>query len=258
MRRMFFCHLLTLFLGVVTVRGSGTGIIQKQPSGGRDAERTVQNESVFPEPRLTFATLATSEEQALQVARCIRHSGGAYARCPVWIFFCEKMSILTPSTQQQLEDLKISVIRFRPDICVDRVPYALKVCAAACAEAMAERCSDLLWWIDVEHRETATGTSADMNAGGGTHKARKPGRLSTAEELEQIIRTGCPVFDARLRSTKDLLTIRSYLESGSLVVRPENGLLRQWRESLKELEGGPSEMLVPDEQDDSDLVAQCS
>jgi hypothetical protein len=254
MRRVIFCHLMTLLIGVAVVHGGETGIVQKEVSGGRDADHALQDKPALPELRLTFATLATSEKQAIQVARSIRHSGGAFAHCPVWIFFCERMSILTPSTQQQLEDLKISVIRFRPDLCVDRVPYALKVCAAACAEAMAEHCSELLWWIDREPRGMAAASME--NRTGEPLKRNSPGDLSTDEELDRIIRTGCPILDARLKSTRDILTIRSYLESGSLVVRPENGLLRQWREILKQLEEGPPNVPVPDERNDSEFLAR--
>jgi hypothetical protein len=195
---------------------------------------------------LTFAFMPAnrgSQMEAVLLARSLRKFGGGYAQAPLWVLVPERAP-LSDKAQGELASLNARVLPFEAPPAALEFPYAVKVYAAAAAEAHLKGETSLLAWLDPD--TLIFQEPAEFRLPEGIMLGCCPVQLKNvssvyAEPLDdfwKLVFAGCQTPPGRvfpLTTTVDRVTIRAQINAGLLVVRPLAGLLQIWKENFSRL-----------------------
>ena len=101
--------------------------------------------------KLTLITLAypgNSVSNTFMMLESIRDFGGALADIPAWVLFPGSLGDFSAREHTRFTELGAETIPFDVDEKTLKFPFGAKVQAAAVAEKMAVRKTELLTWLD--------------------------------------------------------------------------------------------------------------
>jgi len=186
---------------------------------------------------ITFFSTHQTRIQALVMARSIREFGGSLADSPIWITTPEGNEI-TGAIKAELLNLGVTLISIPNEPVIFQFPYSSKPLAAAAAEELADGKVENLVWIDCDGL-IASPPSAFLLQEGKTLGYRPTDIRNIGapwgEEPTPFWKEIYQCFDIppekifQMTSVTDNLSMHPYFNAGLLVVRPEAGILRQWK-----------------------------
>jgi hypothetical protein len=185
-----------------------------------------------------------AEVQASLLAGSIRAFGGRMANSPIWALVPGPTSELSEHTRKDLAALQVQVVSFGIEPEGRRFPFAPKVYGAAAAESIVRGQVDLLAWMDSDSIVVQEPAGLLLEAGHDLGYRPVDHTLigSLGDEpidgFWSLIYHLCGVKPDCLygiTTAVDGVRIRPYFNAGLLVVRPERGLLRSWRDTLRQL-----------------------
>lgn len=195
-------------------------------------------------PEIVFASLAAGRKGASRVvlsAESIHTFSGQFSVSPVWMLVPESRLHLA---QPVPPEFSLETIPFWIDQQVLDFPFAAKVVAAAAAETLAaDRALQLVW---MDSGSLVVNPPHDLVLGKGVKLACRPvDHLLIGSPYDQpidefwaAVYQSCAVSQERvfpMRTSADQVEIRPYINAGMLVVRPEQQLLRLWRDKFLEI-----------------------
>jgi hypothetical protein len=195
--------------------------------------------------RLIFASIIfprkSSETNALLLAESIRTFAGALSQAPIWFFAPETKTRLSSAVRDKLLTRNVTLIPFEIDPEVAHFPFTRMAVAAALAESKASGQADLLAWLSAntvvlqEPKEFLL--QHDKSLGyRPVHHALIGSRYD--EPLDAFwtrVYRYCNVPDDRvfpMTTHVDNVTLRPYFNAGCHITRPEEHLLRNWRDTF--------------------------
>ena len=194
--------------------------------------------------RLIFSTLLGDkgdESRTLLLAESIRAFAGDLSQAPVWVFSPTPVKKLSNQSRAQFSALQVDLHPFDLDSRIASFPFAKKVVASAAAETLAAGKTALLVWMDpgsmVINEPEALLLKAEVKLGCRPvdHLLIGPAFDKPLDPFWQSIFADCGVKQEALfpmTTSTDQIKMYPYLNAGMLVVRPENKLLRSWRDTF--------------------------
>jgi hypothetical protein len=193
---------------------------------------------------LVFAVLAypgQTDAEALLLIRSLRTWGGAFSSSPVRVVYPHSAPGFSPPIADELNRLNAQLLPVKIDPAAPRFPFAFKVRAAGIVEEAARGQVDLLALLDPD--TLIVGNLQPLRLPVGKHVGYRPVHHTLigsvySQPLDaywQLVYRSCDVPSERVSPmntcTRDHV-IRPYFNAGSLVVRPEAGILRRWSETF--------------------------
>lgn len=190
---------------------------------------------------LIFTTLAIpgeSELDTLLLTESLRIFGGDLAASPIWVLVPTELGPLSDPTQKKLSQLEANIIPFETDPEIHKFPFAAKVLAAAALEAQAQGHTERLVYMDCDtivlQEPTEFLISSDQLLGYRPvhHKLIGSTWDSALDSFWALIYEVCDVPEENLFPMVTHIgeQTRPYFNAGIYIIRPEKGLLCQWRE----------------------------
>lgn len=206
----------------------------------------------MPANNHVFATYVESEAELANVYRLtksLRTFGGQFAGSPLWLYFPDNLTIKNSSLIDNLRSQGVEIKTFTIPKEARWFYYAGKVYAAGEAETAAEKCVDILVWLDED--TVILDEPSDFNLSDDIDLAYVPVMHNRSGSL---LENPPDPFWSRiydlLSINEDMLfpmltpadkqTIRAYFHCGLIVVRPEKGVLRRWVNDFEILYNDPS------------------
>jgi hypothetical protein len=191
--------------------------------------------------KLIYTTLAVpgkSELDALLLIESIRSFGGDLSNNPIWVLVPKILGSLSSPTQEKLACLRAKIVPFESDSEILKFPFAAKIVGTAFAEKLARGQTERLAFMDrdtlVLQEPTEFLISADKKLGYRPvhHKLIGPTWDEPLDPFWQLVYEICEVPDDNLfpMTTHAGEQIRPYFNAGMFIVRPQSGLLVQWRD----------------------------
>jgi len=178
------------------------------------------------------------------LAGSIRAFGGRMADSPIWVLVPGPASELSERLRKDLVALRAQVVSFGLGTEGRQFPFAPKVYGAAAAESIVRGQVDLLAWMDNDSiviREPAVlllESGHDVGYRPVDHTLIGSRGDEPIDGFWELVYHLCGVRPDRLfniTTAVDRVRIRPYFNAGLLVVRPERGLLRSWRDTMRQL-----------------------
>ena len=194
--------------------------------------------------RLIFSTLLEDKGDAsrtLLLAESIRAFAGDLSSASIWVFFPKSVEQLSNQSRAQFDALEVDLHPFQVDSQAASFPFAKKVVASAAAETLAAGKTALLVWMDPgslvinEPQELLLGAEEKLGCRPVDHLLIGPAFDKPLDPFWQSIFADCGVRQEALfpmTTSTDQIEMFPYLNAGMLVVRPENKLLRSWRDTF--------------------------
>ncbi len=195
----------------------------------------------------TFAFMVNQgdrEVEAVILAQSIRDFGGGMAGNSIWAMVPKSSASISKATLDRLRALDVRVEGFPVEGKALGFPLAAKVYAAASAESLARSETPILAWLDsdniVVREPKAFILPADKALGYRPVMLKNISSMydEPVDGFWELIYNGCGTTPERVFSvttTVDGTRIRAQFNAGLLVVRPEWGLLRAWRDNFDKL-----------------------
>jgi hypothetical protein len=197
--------------------------------------------------RLLFASLTLPngiDAESVLLARSIRSFASALAGSAIWLFVPEPSDLLAPAAWQALAELDVAIYPAGLDSAALAFPLAAKVFAAAAAEERAAGQASLLAFLDADslilQEPSALLLPASASLGCRPVDLALIGSRwdQPVDPFWALIYEHCGVSADRqwpVTTAVDQQVLRAYANAGLLVVRPERGLLRRWRDTFARL-----------------------
>jgi hypothetical protein len=190
----------------------------------------------------TFFAMHGREVQAYAMASSIRTFAGKFKDAPIWITVPEGHD-LSGEVATKLSALNVEYVPIPADEAIWKYPYASKPLATAAAEAQAVGKTDFLVWIDRDG--LVTGQPDAFVLPEGKLLGYRPtdlrnigspwGKPLTPFWQEIYTRFGISKAGAfEFTSVVDEQPMYPYVNAGLLCVRPETGILREWKADFLE------------------------
>ncbi len=185
----------------------------------------------------TFFAMHGREVQAYAMAASIRKFAGKFKDAPIWITVPEGYE-LCGEVADKLAALVVEYVPISADDVIFKFPYASKPLATAAAESHATGKVDFLAWIDrdglVTGQPDAFLLPEEKLLGYRPTDLRNVGspwgEPLTPFWQELYTRFKIPIEKAfQFTSVVDEQPMYPYVNAGLLCVRPEAGILRQWK-----------------------------
>ncbi len=200
----------------------------------------------------------TSEANALILANSIRQRGGSLSECPIWFFTPFYGKALSEQTERLLEDLNVHMCEFNMDKELVRFPFMADAYAAALAEEEARDRTEVLAWLAANSIIVRTPFAYVLDRGVSLkyrpvhHQLIGSSYNEPIDDFWKFIYEKCGVKDTDLfpmQGHVDGAKIRPYFNAGSVILRPELGLLAKWRDEFLRIHGQPevSEFIQKDD-----------
>lgn len=194
--------------------------------------------------RLIFSTLLEDKgdvSRALLLAESIRAFAGDLSPAPIWVFLSKSVEQLSNQSRAQFDTLEVDLHPFQVDSQAASFPFAKKVVASAAAETLAAGKTALLVWMDPgsivinEPRGMLLEAEEKLGCRPVDHLLIGPAFDKPLDPFWQSIFADCGVRQEALfpmTTSTDQVEMYPYINAGMLVVRPENKLLRSWRDTF--------------------------
>lgn len=201
-------------------------------------------EEVEKRERLIFASIVfpskSSETNVVLLAESIRAFAGSLSRNPIWVFTPDQEK-LSKTVTDKLLSLDVSLIRFRIESETQEFPFLGHASSAALAEQEASGKTDIIAWlasnIIVLQEPVGFLLKDGKNLGFRPVHHTLVGSLynEPLDPFWTLVYRYCNVPENRIfpmMTHVDGMRIRPYFNAGILVVRPEIGLLQNWRNTF--------------------------
>ena len=185
---------------------------------------------------ITLAVPGQTTRQAVLLAASLRRFGGRLAGIPVRLMVPEQRQGFDARDRQALADVDVEIVPFAIDRDAEAFPFAVKVAAAAVAEACFAAEAHCLAWLDCD--TLILNEPAGMVLPGGValgyrpvhHRLIGPGPGHPPGPFWDLVYRTCGAdADAAFPMTTNVgERIGAYFNAGTFVVRPERGLLAAW------------------------------
>ena len=197
--------------------------------------------------RLIFSTLLGDKGDAsrtLLLAESIRAFAGDLSSAPIWVFLSKSVEQLSNQSRAQFDALEVDLHPFQVDSQAASFPFAKKVVASAAAETLAAGKTALLVWMDPgsmvfnEPQGLLLEAEEKLGCRPVDHLLIGPAFDKPLDPFWQSIFADCGVRQEALfpmTTSTDQVEMYPYINAGMLVVRPENKLLRLWRDKFLEM-----------------------
>jgi len=197
--------------------------------------------------RLIFSTLLGDKGDAsrtLLLAESIRAFAGDLSSAPIWVFLSKSVEQLSNQSRAQFDALEVDLHPFQVDSQAASFPFAKKVVASAAAETLAAGKTALLIWMDPgsmvfnEPQGLLLEAEEKLGCRPVDHLLIGPAFDKPLDPFWQSIFADCGVRQEALfpmTTSTDQVEMYPYINAGMLVVRPENKLLRLWRDKFLEM-----------------------
>lgn len=194
--------------------------------------------------RLIFSTLLEDKgdvSRALLLAESIRAFAGDLSSAPIWVFLSKSVEQLSNQSRAQFDALEVDLHPFQVDSQAASFPFAKKVVASAAAETLAAGKTALLVWMDPgsmvinEPQGLLLEAEEKLGCRPVDHLLIGPAFDKPLDPFWQSIFADCGVRQEALfpmTTSTDQVEMYPYINAGMLVVRPENKLLRSWRDTF--------------------------
>jgi hypothetical protein len=192
---------------------------------------------------LIFTTLSVpgkTELDTLLLAESIRTFGGRLKDNPIWVLVPADLGSLSDPTQEKLAQIDVQIIPFEADREIIKFPFAIKTLVAAYIEGLAQGQTERLVFMD---RDTIVlGEPAEFLIPAGKALGYRPVHhqlIGSAwdqplDTFWELVFEVCDVPEGRIfpMVTHAGERIRPYFNAGMYIVRPEKGLLYQWKDTF--------------------------
>lgn len=190
---------------------------------------------------LIFATLALpgkAEQDALLLIESIRTFGGRLANNPIVVLVPASLGPLSKTTQGKFARLEVDLHSFQAEPALLKFPLAVKTEAAAYLEQLAQGQTERLAFMDRDTLVLQEPGECLLSAGHSLgyrpvhHQLIGSTWDEPVDDFWQLIYDFCEVPDGNIfpMMTHAGERIRPCFNAGMFIVRPERGLLAQWRE----------------------------
>ncbi len=190
-----------------------------------------------------------SEVNALMLVESIRAFGGKYSHHQVWLGVAGNSEYLDEGIRKRLLDLDVRFVPFKITQKPGKLFFSDELMGLEVLETAADKQCECLAWMDTN--TILLNEPIDMLLPEGKMLGYRPvhhlligSRFDEPpDDFWRLIYENCQVKPDRIfamRPVVQTVQMRAYFNAGLLVVRPERGLLRQWRQDLTRL------MAVPD------------
>ncbi|MHA2140912.1 MAG: hypothetical protein ACXADC_13705 [Candidatus Thorarchaeota archaeon] len=194
---------------------------------------------------LTIATIVfpskSAETNTLLLVESIRDLAGAFSEVPIKCYLPHTGRQLSKIATKKLLDLDAKIIPFEINRDILRFPFMRHAYAASIAESAAEKEANCMGWVApntlILHEPKC------FSLGEGLYLGYRPvhHKLLGMEYDEPLDPFWTEVYQQckvpadrifKMRTQIEDLAIRPYFNAGLLIVRPERGILRAWRETF--------------------------
>jgi len=205
------------------------------PSKEENCDKIVFSSIIYPG--------RASESNSLLLAASIRDFGGSISSKPIW-FFAPKLDGLSSEARLLLEKLNVEIIPFEIDQEVLKFPFTGHAEAAALAESRAQESANLLAWLAPntlvlqEPLDLLLAEEIQLGYRPVHHKLLGLLYDEPLDSFWELVYNHCGVSESQIFPMKPHVEdepIKPYFNAGSLIVRPERGLFRTWRDSFLEI-----------------------
>ena len=181
------------------------------------------------------------------MAESIRANAGAWRAVPIRLHLSELVPEADKALQEKLSSLNVSVARSRTPADALSSGFARKVFAAARAEA--EAVSEILVWMDPdtvflkEPRELNLAKGVSFGYRPVHHTLIGSPFSEPPDQFWSLLYRKLSVPERAIFpvvAPVDGRKLRAYFNAGLLVVRPQRGVLRKWRDSFQEVYRDPA------------------
>lgn len=188
---------------------------------------------------VTYIGDNSQEAPAAALAASIRKWGGEYADCPVYVV------LVDPGVSgYRAKDFNVELVSLELPDEVSGYPFAWKAWAAARVEELTEGMFSTLVWLDPETMILRPPTAYDLKSGFGAAVAPVALINTGQPETEPVDAYWAPIYERcgldmakmfTVETKVDCKQVRVWLNCGMFSVRPDRGLLREWKLILGEL-----------------------
>jgi len=196
--------------------------------------------------QVTFITLAVpgkSVLKALMMANSLRSFGGKLKDSTIWVLVPEVMNEFPKTIQSELTHQNVLIVPFEITPDELRSPFAVKILAAAHAEAAITGNTELLAWLDCDNiilhepGEFLLPDGAVLGYRPVHHKLIGPAWDQPLDPFWKLIYQSCAIpGDRQFQMTTHIgEKTRPYFNAGTFVIRPERQLMAKWRNAYLEL-----------------------
>ncbi|HUS86795.1 MAG TPA: DJ-1/PfpI family protein [Bacteroidales bacterium] len=216
-------------------------------SPGKSFCRNIETGNKEKPVNVIFASIVIpgqKEVESLIWARSIRKFGGRFKSNPIWVFIPNNVEDLSAANRRRLIGLGVELFPFNIDERAARFPLAAKPFAAAEAEKLTSGKCTFLAWIDPDNM--VINEPEEFVLPKGKNLGYRPvhhinvGSVydEPLNEFWSEIYKDCNVAPEsifRMKPNVEDIDMRPYFNAGHLVVRPERGILKSWRDNFSKL-----------------------
>lgn len=196
---------------------------------------------------MVFAYLTTADgaqSPGLMLAESIRSFAGDYSDAPIWVLVPQAVEEMPAENKDQFAALDVRLQAFEINGNALQFPFASKVYASAAAESLADGQSEILVWMDrgslviQEPRQMLLKRGKKLACRPVDHILIGSPYDQPLDPYWEFVYQSCGVKGDDIFpmiTSADQIKIRPYINAGMLVVRPETGLLRKWRDTFQRL-----------------------
>ncbi|MHA1690260.1 MAG: hypothetical protein ACTSU7_01355 [Candidatus Heimdallarchaeaceae archaeon] len=197
--------------------------------------------------KIVFVTITSADGEDIQaplLAASIRKYGGNLSEQPIWVLVPTQDKDIVYKLANIFESLDVTIIPFSSDSNELTFPFTAFVCAAAKAEMLAKNKIDLLVFFDNNSfilREPSEFILED----GKTLGYRPVHYTLIGSEYTKPLDSFWEILYSKLDVTEDNIfpmkthvdgkSLRPYINSGFMVIRPEKRLYQAWWNTYKEI-----------------------
>ena len=207
--------------------------------------KEVEYKSVIRMERVTFASISSGIDiETILLVDSIREFGGSLADSRILLFLVQPESNLPSSRLDYFKKNKVELIPVSLDPEIAKFSFTISVHSASEAEKMVENKSEILVWlapngfIIKEPKDFLLTQSKNFGYKPVHHILIGSKFDEPLDEFWKLIYDKCEVNKETVFPMKthvDGNTLRPYINSGFLIVRPEKGFLRKYWENYKKL-----------------------
>ncbi len=178
---------------------------------------------------------------ALILAESIRSFAGDFSAVPIWLMMPQESKQLSKNVRAKIDALDLKLHPFEIETQAAGFPFAGKVVASAAAESLALEQAVQLVWMDTISMVINSPDELLLNQG-VLLGCRPVDHLLIGPRYDQplnpywdLVYQVCGVKQKNvfpMITSVDQIKIRPYINAGMLVVRPEEKLLRLWRDTF--------------------------
>ena len=182
--------------------------------------------------------------KALILAESIRSFAGEFSAAPIWLMVPQGSRQPSKKIRKKIDALDLELHSFEIDAQASGFPFAGKVVASAAAESLALDQAVQLVWMDTISMVINSPDELLLNQG-VLLGCRPVDHLLIGTRYDQpldpywdLVYQVCGIKQKNvfpMITSVDQIKIRPYINAGMLVVRPEEKLLRLWRDTFLDI-----------------------